>query len=120
MCMNSVFIAMFLYDLSRGRQISMMNSYYGVDADEIQEKYRDNVMWLLCGVEKMMEVKCFYYHLKENCSASFENIRAVEKAFQHSSKLLFGLVGNLKFRSALGEMVRGIKRVYPHADSYPS
>ena len=26
---------------------------------------------------------------------------------------------NLKFRSPLGEMVRSIKNVFPHADSYP-
>lgn len=40
-------------------------------------------------------------------------------AFKRSSRQIFGLVADLKFRSRLGELVRGIKRVYPHADSYP-
>ena len=29
------------------------------------------------------------------------------------------MIANLKFRSHLGELVRGIKRVYPNAESYP-
>ena len=28
-------------------------------------------------------------------------------------------MANLKFRSKLGELIRGIKNVYPHAESYP-
>lgn len=118
--MCAVFTAMFLYDLSRGRLTNTMNSYYGVETDELQEKYRDNAMWLLCGLEKMMEVRCFYYHLKENCDASVEDIQGVDRALKRSSHKIFQIIGNLKFRSVLGEMIRGIKRVYPNADSYPS
>ena len=40
-------------------------------------------------------------------------------AFAVASKTIFALVANMKFRSPLGEMVRGIKRIFPRADSYP-
>ena len=48
-----------------------------------------------------------------------EDVQKVETAFRRVSKQIFTLVANLKFRSSLGELVRGIKRVFPHADSYP-
>ena len=48
-----------------------------------------------------------------------EDVQKVETAFRRVSKQIFTLVANLKFRSNLGELVRGIKRVFPHADSYP-
>ncbi len=113
------FTAMMIYDLSRGLTYSQIKDFYGVDIDEIQEKLRDNAIWVLCGFEQLLEVKSFYFHLKNNCDVDVDHIKSVDNAFRRASKQIFALVPNLKFRSNLGELVRGIKRVYPHADSYP-
>lgn len=113
------YTAMFLYDMQRGLSASQMKESYGVDVEEIQEKYRDNVIWLLSGMEQLLTIRSFYYHLKENCDADANQIHAVDVAFKQSSRLIFGLIGNLKFRSKLGEMLRAIKRIIPHAESYP-
>ncbi len=114
-----VYTAMLLYDISRGIPHTSLDSFYGTDVEEIQEKLRDNAIWILCGFERIMEVKSFYFHLKNDCKAETEDVQRVEAAFRIASKQIFNLVANLKFRSNLGELVRGIKRVYPHADSYP-
>lgn len=114
-----VYTAMLIYDLSKGKPSQQLKDYYKVDIDEIQEKLRDNVIWLICGVERLLNVRSFYYHLKENCKAEAQDIHAVDNAFKKASKTVFALIGNLKFRSKLGELIRGIKRVYPHAESYP-
>ena len=114
-----VYTAMLIYDLSKGIPSQQMKDFYKIDVDEIQEKLRDNVIWLICGVERLLNVRSFYYHLKENCKAEARDIHSVDIAFKRASKVVFGLIGNLKFRSKLGELVRGIKRVYPHAESYP-
>ena len=120
MAVMATFTAMFLYDLSRGHPSVSLDRFYSVSTEEIQEKYRDNSLWLLFGLEKMMEVPCFYYHLKENCETPPEVVNSVEKAFRQCSSQLFNLISNLKYRSVFGEMIRGIKRVYKKADNYPA
>ncbi len=114
-----VHTAMLLYDISCGKTISQLSDYYGIDVEEVQEKLRDNALWILSGIEKIMEVRSFYFHLKTNCETDSEQIHSVEIAFKKASRTIFTLIANLKFRSNLGELVRGIKRVYPKADSYP-
>lgn len=90
-----------------------------MDIDEIQEKIRDSAIWILAGMEQMFTLRAFFFHLKENCGANSDQIRKVELAFKSASKAIFAIIGNLKYRSKLGELVRGIRRVFPHADSYP-
>lgn len=116
---QSTFTAMLLYDLSRGYPYARLKQNYNVEVEEIQEKLRDNSIWILSGLEQLLEVKSFYYHLKENCHAEYSQIQSVEAAFKRASRLIFALIANLKFCSNLGELVRGIKNVYPHAESYP-
>ena len=113
------YTAMMIYDLSRGISHSQLNEYYHTDVEELQEKLRDNAIWILCGFENLLEVKTFYYHLKTECVVEAEEIQKVDDSFGKASKTIFALVANLKFRSPLGEMVRGIKRVFPNAESYP-
>ena len=116
---QSVYTAMLLYDISRGKTPMQLSDCYGFDVEEVQEKLRDNALWILSGIEKILEVRSFYFHLKNNCEAETEQIHGVEMAFKKASRTIFALIANLKFRSHLGELVRGIKRVYPEADSYP-
>lgn len=116
---QATYAAMLIYDISRGLTQAQMDDYYKLDTEEIQERLRDNAIWVLCGLEQLLEVKSFYFHLKENCHAEYEEIQSVDDAFKKSSHTIFSLVANLKFRSKLGELIRGIKNVYPYADSYP-
>lgn len=113
------YIAMLIHDLSKGGAFTQMKDFYKTDVEEIQEKIRDNAIWLLAGMERLMNVRSFFYHLKENCGCSSKQIHDVDAAFKKASKTVFSLTGSLKYRSKLGEMVRSIKRIYPHADSYP-
>ena len=116
---QATYAAMLIYDISRGLTQAQLDVFYKLDTEEIQERIRDNALWILCGLEQLLEVKSFYYHLKENCHAEYDQIQSVDNAFKKASSTIFMLVGNLKFRSKLGELVRGIKNVFPHADSYP-
>ena len=113
------YTAMMIYDLSKGIAYSQINDFYKTDIEELQEKLRDNAIWILCGFEQLLDIKSFYYHLKNNCEVETEEIQSIDRAFNKASRIIFGLVANLKFRSNLGSLVRGIKRVYPHANSYP-
>lgn len=116
---QATFLAMFIYDISRGFSRVRLDAYYKVDSEELQERFRDNALWILSGLKRILRVKSFFYHLKENCHAEREQVHLVEKAFQKSSHTIFTLMNHLKFRSPLGEMVRSIQSVFPNEDSYP-
>lgn len=113
------YTAMLIYDMQRGISSSKIKEMYKVNVDEIQEKIRDNAIWLLSGMEQIMTVRAFYYHLKENCKAEANDIHSVDVALNSCHKHIFAIIGNLKFKSKLGELVRALHRIYPHADSYP-
>ena len=116
---QATYTAMLIYDISRGLTQAQLDVFYKLETEELQERIRDNAIWILCGLEQLLEVKSFYFHLKENCHAEYDQIQSVDSAFKKSSHDIFSLVANLKFRSKLGELIRGIKNVYPHAESYP-
>ncbi len=112
-------LAMFVYDLSKGIPPRDMQSRYRVNVEELEERIRDTALWLLFGLEEIFEVRSFYYHLKEICEVSPEETKQADRAFKRLSRQAFGLLPNLRFRSSLGQLVRGIKRVYPNAKRYP-
>lgn len=112
-------LAMFLYDLSKGAPVRDLQDRYRVNVTEVEEKVRDTALWLLYGLENILEVRNFYFHLRTVCEVEPENIKPVELAFKRLSGQIFGLLANLRYRSNLGELIRGIKRVYPKAGRYP-
>ncbi|GLI06721.1 hypothetical protein YDYSG_27510 [Paenibacillus tyrfis] len=116
---QATYLAMLIYDLSKGVSVQDINSRYLIEVQEIEEKLRDVTLWLLASLEKIFEVKNFYYHLKSVCNASFEDTRKVEKAFRRNKSLVYALLPNLKYKSSLGQLVRGIKKLYPNAKSHP-
>lgn len=111
--------AMLLYDLSKGIPFSNLEARYHVKVEELEEKLRDNALWLLHALENILGVRNFYYHLRAICEVEPEDIRPIERSFKMLSRQIFALLANLRFRSTLGELIRGIKRVYPNADRYP-
>ena len=37
-----------------------------------EERQLDDLDWLLAGVRNILELRCFYYHLREDCGADIE------------------------------------------------
>ncbi|TGE37195.1 DEAD/DEAH box helicase [Desulfosporosinus fructosivorans] len=111
--------AMLLYDLSKGISFSNLEARYHVKVEELEEKLRDNALWLLHALENILGVRNFYYHLRAICEIEPEDIQPIDRSFKMLSRQIFALLANLRFRSTLGELIRGIKRVYPNANRYP-
>ena len=119
MVVQMAYLTLFLYDLSQGTSSTVLKTRYRFDVEALEEGLRDTVLWLLSGFEKTLEIRNFYFHLKSNCEADSTQVHTVDLAFKRLSRLTFGLMPNLKYRSTLGELIRGIKRTYPNAKSYP-
>jgi ATP-dependent DNA helicase len=67
-------------------------------------------LWLLAGWARVLEVRCFYYHLREICSANDDRVRQVEGIFRQMRRGVFALQEQLKYCSALGPLLVSLRR----------
>ena len=86
---------------------------------EKKKKIRDTSLWLLHGIEEILAIPNFYYHLKSDCNSAEQEIEEVEKEFNEVSSQIFSLLADLKYCSKLGGLVRGIKSVFSNVNRYP-
>lgn len=76
----------------------------------VEEQWRDQHLWLLASLSKILDTRCFYYCLREHCDAGFDRLRRVTKILQTMRSQLFGLQEHLKFCSPLGGVLRSIRQ----------
>jgi hypothetical protein len=77
--------------------------------DGTEESWRDTALWLLAGHTALFEVRGFYHHLRENCSATSEQVRATKRALSVMRGQAYDLLERLKFCSPLGPLMRGVR-----------
>jgi helicase len=76
---QALFHAIVLMSRSQGAPTRNIEREFGVKGLEgIEEQWRDNFLWLLSGTSRIMAVRPFFYHLKQECSADLPRIRRVE------------------------------------------
>lgn len=92
-------------DLERRWQVSNLNG--------VEERWRDNLMWLLSGLSNILDLRCFYYHLREECAGDAVRVQRVKKALRRIQLQVFELRENLKYCSPLGSLLRSIRRSTP-------
>jgi superfamily II DNA/RNA helicase len=79
----AVLRATLLAERSAGRDCAELERRWGVSGFEgVEERWRDEVLWLLSGWARILEVRCFYHHLREGCGADGGRIRRVKSAFR--------------------------------------
>jgi hypothetical protein len=79
----------------------------------IEEKWRDELLWLLSGLAQLLDVRTFYYHLKEDCQADSERIKRVKGSLGRMRYQVFELQEQIKYCSPLGPLLREIRRTAP-------
>ena len=103
--------AMLLRDLAQGEAISTVAANYAVpDLEERRDEIVDRTIWLLHGLERLLEVPHFYHHLMEQVKLDKPQIKPVEQAFRSLSKRIFHLTANLRYATPLGGLIRSIAR----------
>src|SRR4051794_6374577 len=68
------------------------------------------MLWLLSGIVQMLDVKCFYYHLREDCKASIERARRFKQALNTLRAQTYDLRENLVYCSPLGAFLQSLRR----------
>lgn len=103
--------AIILWQRGLGVRVEDLESRWGVrDLGEIEEKWRDNRLFLLGAVASLWEVKCFYYHLKEECQADQERVWRVKRAFQRLAAQTYQLLDLVAWTSPLGPIFVRMRR----------
>jgi helicase len=72
------------------------------DLDEIQEPWRDDRLFLLGAMRNLWEIRCFFFHLKEECLAGDERILRVKRGLQRMQAMSLRLMNLISWCSPLG------------------
>jgi ATP-dependent DNA helicase len=102
--------AILLDERSRGTSIEDIERRWGIAGlDGSDEGWRDTALWILAGHAAIFEIRAFYYHLQEHCSADSSQIRAAKHTLGRMRSQTYDLMEQLKYTSPLGSMLRGIR-----------
>jgi hypothetical protein len=106
-----------LIERASGREVADVERHWGLSGlDGIEERWRDDVLWLLSGWARLLEVRCFYYHMREACSADNERVQRVEGVFRRMRSGAFELREQLNYCSTLGPILRSLRRTRKSAE----
>lgn len=83
---------------------------WGIDLDQIaEEEWIRNRSWLVAGFSELFDIRCFYFHLKEECAASDERIKKSKRLLQRMRAECFQVLGRLRYCSPLGPLLSRMK-----------
>jgi helicase len=104
--------AVVIMERSRGAAIKEIERRWGIsNLEGTDEPLRDTALWLLAGQAKIFDLRCFYYHLVENCEASTERVLETKKQLTTMKFQLYDLIEQLKYCSPLGPLVLGVRNM---------
>jgi superfamily II DNA/RNA helicase len=102
--------AIIIHQLGSGVRVEDVGRRWGVTGlDGVEERWRDHLLWQLAGVAEILNVPCFYFHLKEECKAETDRVTRIEKCFKGCVHGIFELMGLLRFCSPLGPFFRDLE-----------
>ena len=105
-----MFSAIVLWSRGQGVRWEDIARRWGLDADQVaEEEWIRNRSWLIAGMAEIFDVRCFYFHLREDCQASDEQIKDAKRALQRARACCFQLLGRLKYCSPLGPLLARMK-----------
>lgn len=94
---SALFHALIWQRQSEGAAPEQLESEFGITQDEgAFERWRDEWLWLLGGLAQLLEVRAFYFHLREVCEADGERVKNVKGQLRRLRLQLFGLCQNAR------------------------
>jgi superfamily II DNA/RNA helicase len=108
----AVFNAILLNERGQGAMIpDLERRWQARNLEGIEERWRDDCLWLLCGITQLCDLRCFYFHLRETCGADAARIQRVKALLGRMKLQALELQEELKFCSPLGPMLRSLRRL---------
>lgn len=109
----AAFRAAVLYERAQGTSIEQVQRKWSVDSlEDIEQRWRDTNLWLLSGISEILDLRCFYHHLKEECAASQQRTQQTKKALSTMRDQVLLLLNLLKYCSPLGSFLFQMRGYY--------
>jgi helicase len=100
-----------MYERSQGASVDKIERSFTTSGLEgVEEKWRDELLWLLAGIARILDIKAFFFHLKETCNASPERIKRVKRILGDMRRDTLELLEEIKYCSPLGPVLVQLKR----------
>jgi DNA-binding PadR family transcriptional regulator len=108
----ATFLAIVLLERGHGRFVEDLSRQFKVaNLEGVEERWRDDMLWLLAGVARLLEIRTFYFYLREECGADDERIRRLKRLLARMRHQIYDLQEKLKYCSPLGPALRDIRRL---------
>ena len=108
---KATFQAIVMYERSMGMSTDTIERQFGIkNFGGVEEKWRDDLLWLFSGIARLLDIKTFFYHLKETCAASPERIKRVKRLLGKMCYEAYDIQEQIKYCSALGPFLKQLKR----------
>ena len=102
--------AIVLWSRGMGVRWEDLGRRWGLDSDQVAEdEWIRSRSWLIAGFAELCDLRCFYFHLREECGASDETIKQAKRYLQRLRAVCYKLLGRLKYCSPLGPLVVRMK-----------
>jgi helicase len=105
----AVLRATILHELSQGATADELErrwEFRGLSGTE--ERWRDELSWLLSGVAEVLDLRCFYFHLRQECDADPDRTKRVKSILLRMRAQSFALREDLTYCSPVKS--RSLKR----------
>ena len=103
--------AIILYERGQGTtQEELGRQWRLANLAGIEERWRDDCLWLLSGLTQLLDLRCFFYHLKEACHADKERILTVKRRLRQMARHCYQLQTELKYCSPLGSFLHSLRQ----------
>ena len=106
----SAYRAIIILEMGQGKLVSDLERRWKISGLEgIQEKWRDQMIWLLGGLARVLELPCFFRHLKDS-DASDDRIKEVKVLLAKMRSRTYHVMEILNYCSPLGPIIRSLRR----------
>jgi helicase len=97
--------AMLLWQRSQGVGCTDLERQWGIkDLAEIEESWRDDRLFLIGAIRGVFDLKCIFFHLKEECQADTDRILRVKRSLQRIRLINLQTLNLLSWCSPLGSV----------------
>lgn len=72
------------------------------------------MLCLFLGLAKIFEVRCFHFHLVENCQAGPDRVKRVKQLLASMQAQVYELLEVVKLSSALGPFLAQLRKIRKH------
>jgi len=112
---KACFNAIILWERAEGRKVEDLERRFKIPKGKLNgldEKLRDEALFPLNGLRHLLDVRCWYFHLKETLQADDARIERVQQNLKAQRRTLFEVQEKLRYCSPLGDLLLKTRQLH--------